>query len=69
VENVPEEVLRDEYSTALDSRQRSFFSITLEYAKGVCMEDRYGETGAPRPQNTIEEYAKRILKGANARHT
>jgi NADH dehydrogenase len=61
-EFVPEAALEAQHGSALDPRQRTFFAIACQYARGFKVDATTLPNGAPRPTTTVEEYARRVLK-------
>jgi uncharacterized protein YbjT (DUF2867 family) len=64
-ESVPEQVLREQYASALDPRQKTFFAVALQYARGHQVDLERLPAQAPRPQTDIESYARHVLGRAN----
>jgi len=60
-EVVPAEALQAQYTSALDPRQRSFFAISCQYARGHVIDNATLPAGAPAPRITVESYAHRLL--------
>lgn len=60
-ELVPAEALAAQHVAALDPRQRTFFAIACQYARGHAVDPAALPPGAPRPQFTIEDYARKVL--------
>ena len=61
-ELLQESVLRAQYASALDPRQRAFFAVALQYAQGHVPPADALPTSMPRPQIDVASYAKQVLQ-------
>jgi uncharacterized protein YbjT (DUF2867 family) len=61
-ESLPEPVLREQYNAALDPRQRTFFAVALQYARGYATDPSSLPATAPEPEIDVGAYAKLVLQ-------